>query len=216
MPGNPRDHTHRRETMVEAQIAARGVRDRRVLDAMRTVPRAAFVADDLDAFAHDDRPLPIGEGQTISQPFIVAAMAAAAELTPTSRVLEIGTGSGYGAAVLGHIATEVWSIERHLPLASDARRRLEDLGFDNVHVIHGDGSLGLAEFAPFDAIVVTAGATRVPPALLAQLETDGRLIIPVGPRRRGQRLLRIRRRGAETIEDDLGAVRFVPLVESGG
>ena len=160
MPRNAQSHERRRELMVEAQIAARGVTDRRVLDAMRTVPRAAFVAERLTALAHDDQPLPIGEGQTISQPFIVAAMAAAAELTPTSRVLEVGTGSGYGAAVLSRVAAEVWSIERHLPLASEARRRLEDLGYDNVHVVHGDGTLGLVEFAPFDAIVVTAEIGR--------------------------------------------------------
>jgi protein-L-isoaspartate(D-aspartate) O-methyltransferase len=202
--------------MVERDIAQRGVTDVKVLEALRTVPRERFLPDRLAEFAYDDTPLPIEEGQTISQPLIVAAMAAAAELTPESRVLEIGAGSGYGAAVLGHIAAEVWTIERHEPLATQARERLEDLGYDNVHVVYGDGTLGLPERRPFDAIVVTAGAPMVPEALIEQLAEGGRMVIPVGPDSRGQRLLRIRRRGADIVEEDLGPVRFVPLIGEQG
>jgi protein-L-isoaspartate(D-aspartate) O-methyltransferase len=143
-------------------------------------------------------------------------MAAAAELTPESRVLEIGAGSGYGAAVLGHIAAEVWTVERHEPLATQARKRLTDLGYDNVHVVCGDGTLGLPERGPFDAIVVTASAPMVPEALVEQLVEGGRMVIPVGPGSRSQRLLRIRRRGGDTVEEDLGPVRFVPLIGEQG
>lgn len=201
--------------MVERDLVARGVVDPRVLDAMRTVPRERFVEDHLASVAYADHPLRIGKGQTISQPFIVAAMAEAAELTPTDRVLEIGTGSGYGAAVLGAVAGEVWTIERHERLATEARERLEALGYANVHVLEGDGTLGLADEAPFDAIVVTAGAIEVPATLVDQLIDEGRLIVPVG---RGgfQSLLRIRRRGDATTVEDLGAVAFVPLVGEGG
>ncbi len=181
---------------------------------MRTVPRERFVADRLDPVAYEDHPLRIGKGQTISQPFIVAAMAEAAELTSTSRVLEIGTGSGYGAAVLGTIAGEVWTIERHERLAADARQRLQELGHGNVHVIEGDGTLGLPDRGPFDAIVVTAGAVEVPSTLADQLVEGGRMIVPVG-RGGHQRLLRVRRTGDETAVEDLGAVAFVPLIGEG-
>ena len=147
---------------------------------------------------------------------IVALMAEAAELDPASRVLEIGAGSGYGAAVLSRVAAQVWTIERHELLADLAAQRLQDLGYHNAHVIHGDGTLGLPEHAPFDAIVVTAGGPSVPESLIEQLAEGGRLIIPVGPESRGQRLLRVRRRGNDTIEEDLGPVRFVPLVGEQG
>ena len=210
------DATQRRWRMVERDIESRGIVDPRVLDALRSVPRERFLPPELAEFAYDDTPLPIEEGQTISQPFIVASMAAAAELTATSRVLEIGTGSGYGAAVLGRVGGEVWTIERHEPLALRARQRLEELGYADVHVIVGDGTLGLPEEGPFDAIVVTAGGPTVPPALLEQLADGGCLVIPVGTEARGQRLLRIRRRGDETVEEDLGAVRFVPLIGAQG
>jgi protein-L-isoaspartate(D-aspartate) O-methyltransferase len=197
--------------MVKQGIVRRGLTDQRVLDAMREVPREAFVPEKLSDHAYDDSPLPIAEGQTISQPYIVAAMAAAAELTSRSRVLEVGTGSGYGAAVLSCIAREVWTIERHESLAVGARERLAGLGYDNVHVLHGDGASGLAEEAPFDAIVVTAAAREVPEALTDQLVDGGRLVIPVGPRAL-QRLRRIRRVGQQRVEDDLGPVRFVELI----
>ena len=201
--------------MVERDLEARGVADPAVLRAMRTVPRERFVSDHLGPVAYEDHPLRIGKGQTISQPFIVAAMAEAAELIPTSRVLEIGTGSGYGAAVLGAVAGEVWTVERHERLAADARRRLQELGCDNVHVIEGDGTLGLPDRAPFDAIVVTAGAVEVPSTLQDQLVDGGRMIVPVG-RGGHQRLLRVRRTDDEFGIEDLGAVAFVPLIGEGG
>jgi protein-L-isoaspartate(D-aspartate) O-methyltransferase len=202
--------------MVKRHIVSRGVTDELVVQAMRTVQRERFIADDLVEFAYDDRPLPIEDNQTISQPFIVALMAEAAELKPSDRVLEVGTGSGYGAAVLGCIAGEVWTVERHGTLADQARRRLEDLGFDNVHVVTGDGTLGWLGRAPYDAIVVTADAPTVPPALIEQLADQGRLIIPVGPDRGEQRLVRVRRLGDEIVEENLGLVQFVPLIGEQG
>ena len=179
--------------MVERQIAARGIRDERVLSAMREVPREAFVPENLREFAHDDTPLPISEGQTISQPYIVALMAEAAGIGPLDRVLDVGTGSGYAAAVLSRLAERVYSIERHASLAEAARQRLEALGYTNVEVRVGDGSRGWPEAAPFDAILVAAGAPDVPDALKRQLAIGGRLVIPVGGEERSQRLLRLRR-----------------------
>lgn len=202
--------------MVERDIASRGVVDELVLRSMCTVPRERFLPERMAEFAYEDTPLPIEEGQTISQPMIVAVMAEAAELDERSRVLEIGAGSGYGAAVLSRIVAEVWTIERHALLVDQAARRLADLGYDNAHVVHGDGTLGLPEQAPFDAIVVTAGGPSVPEALVEQLVEGGRLVIPVGPETRGQRLLRVRRVGDDTVEEDLGPVRFVPLVGEQG
>ena len=198
--------------MVDRDIIARGVTDQLVQRAMGAVPRERFVPADLAASAYEDRPLPIGDGQTISQPFIVAMMAAAAELTSESRVLEIGTGSGYGAAVLAEIAAEVWTVERHESLASRARELLRDLGYDNVHVVLGDGTRGLSESAPFDAIVVTAGSAALPEGLVDQLIEGGRIVIPLGPRARAQRLMRLQRIGDGYVKQDLGAVRFVPLI----
>lgn len=206
----------RRSAMVRDQIAGRGLSDERVLEAMGSVPRERFVPAELAPYAYQDRPLPIEEGQTISQPLIVAEMAAAAELTPDSRVLEVGTGSGYGAAVLGRIAAQVFTIERHEELAEQARRRLHELGYENVHVTSGDGTLGWPEHAPYDAIVVTADAPSVPPALLEQLGDGGRLIIPVGPDSDAQKLLRIRRHDDQIVEENLGGVRFVPLIGEQG
>ena len=197
--------------MVRHDIEARGVRDPRVLEAMRTVPRHRFVVDERSGAAYEDHPLPIGEGQTISQPFIVALMAEAAEVGPEDRALEIGTGSGYGAAVLGRLAAEVWTVERIDTLAVSARDRLAELGVDNVHVIHDDGTLGWPAAAPYDAIVVTASGEKVPPALLEQLAEGGRLVIPVGGTGR-QELWRFRRRGDGLERQDLGAVAFVPLL----
>lgn len=215
-PEQEQEQAEKRQRMVDREIARRGVADQGVLSAMRLVPRERFLPWQLAEFAYEDTPLPIEEGQTISQPFIVAAMAAAAQLTPSSRVLEVGAGSGYGAAVLSRVASEVWTIERHEPLATQAQQRLQDLGYDNVHVVCGDGTLGLPEEAPFDAIIVTAGAPVVPEALIEQLTDGGRLIIPVGPETRGQRLLRIRREGHDIVEEDLGPVRFVPLIGDQG
>jgi protein-L-isoaspartate(D-aspartate) O-methyltransferase len=199
--------------MVDRQIAGRGVRDRRVLEALRTVPREAFVPENLAEFAYDDTPLPIGEEQTISQPYIVALMAEALELRPEDKVLEIGAGSGYAAAVLSRIAREVYAIERHESLAREAQARLARLGYSNVHVFHGDGTLGLPDRAPFDGIVVAAGGPEIPPALLAQLATGGRLVIPIGPDPRTQDLVRVRHRpDGSNVREDLGPVRFVPLI----
>ncbi len=211
------DFTTQREHMVATQIETRGIAAPGVLDAMRAVPREAFVMEAMRERAYDDSPLPIDAGQTISQPYIVALMAEAAELTADSRVLEIGAGSGYAAAILSRIAAEVWSVERHAELADGARRKLAELGYDNVHVRHGDGTLGWPEHRPFDAILVAAGSPEVPPALLEQLDLDGRLVIPVGADPIVQQLMRIQRVAKEDFRrESLGGVRFVPLVGKEG
>jgi protein-L-isoaspartate(D-aspartate) O-methyltransferase len=201
-----------RERMITAQLRRRGVRDARVLDAMANVPREAFVSAGTEEFAYEDGPLPIGEGQTISQPYIVAAMAEAAELEPGDRVLEVGAGSGYAAAIFSRLAGHVFAVERHASLTEAARARCRALGYHNITLKTGDGSIGWLEEAPFDAILVAAGVPKPPGALKQQLKIGGRLIVPVGERDE-QRLLRIRRTGEETFqEDDLGGVRFVPLI----
>ena len=198
--------------MVQRDLVTRGVVDPRVLDAMRTVPRDRFVERHLASVPYEDHPLRIGTGQTISQPYMVAVMAEMAELTPSSRVLEIGTGSGYGAAVLGEVAGDVWTIERHEGLATEARERLEALGYDNVHVVEGDGTLGLPDGAPFDAIVVTAAPEHVPQPLLDQLKVGGRLVIPVGSQGwSGQEILRITRTSDGYERESILPVRFVPM-----
>jgi protein-L-isoaspartate(D-aspartate) O-methyltransferase len=207
----------KRHRMVKNQIASRGIEDAAVLDAMRSVPRERFVSQDLAAFAYEDTPLPIEEGQTISQPYIVAVMAEALELEPEDRVLEIGAGSGYAAAVLGRVAAQVFAIERHRSLAEHARDRMAALGYDNVTVVAGDGTLGWGEEAPFDAIAVAAGGPEVPQPLLDQLAVGGRLVIPVGDDVRSQELVRVRRVAEhEYVEDSLGKVQFVPLIGSAG
>jgi protein-L-isoaspartate(D-aspartate) O-methyltransferase len=207
----------RRERMVQRQIAARGIETPAVLEAMRSVRREAFIPEELAEFAYDDTPLPIEEGQTISQPFIVAAMVDALQLEPADRVLEIGTGSGYAAAVLGHIAREVYTIERLRLLADEAAHRLSKIGYGNVHVLCADGTLGWPEHAPFDAILVSAGGPEVPKTLLDQLASGGRMVIPVGAELRDQRLLRVTKRPDGTTDtEDLGGVRFVPLIGAGG
>jgi protein-L-isoaspartate(D-aspartate) O-methyltransferase len=203
--------------MVARQIAGRGVRDPAVLAAMRKVPRERFVPESLASLAYDDRPLPIGEGQTISQPYIVAVMSEALRLRSNDRVLEIGTGSGYAAAVLAVIAAEVYTVERLEGLAESASKRLAELGYLNIHVRQGDGSLGWPEHAPYDAILVTASGPDVPAALLEQLAIGGRLIMPVGTHFGSQRLVRVERISAdsckrETLED----VVFVPLIGAQG
>ncbi|MBW2461355.1 MAG: protein-L-isoaspartate(D-aspartate) O-methyltransferase [Deltaproteobacteria bacterium] len=206
-----------RHLMVERQIAARGIRDRAVLGAMREVPRERFVAEHLAEFAYDDTPLGIEEGQTISQPYIVALMAEALELTPTTRVLEVGAGSGYATAVMSRLADAVYAIERHELLAHNAGVRLRDLGYENVSVRHGDGTLGWAAHAPYDAIAVAAGGPDVPHSLLQQLEVGGRLVMPVGPDERMQELVRVRRLSDERYErESLGRVSFVPLIGAEG
>jgi len=202
-----------RQKMVEEQIIARGIRDPAVLKAMQQVPREEFVGEEVRNQAYEDFPLPIEEGQTISQPCIVAWMAELAKITPLDRVLEIGTGSGYSAAVLSHIAFHVYSIEWYPVLARQAEQRFERLGYKNITVLTGDGTVAGESFAPFNAIVVTAGGPKVPPALLQQLAIGGRLVIPIGPLEEVQQLTRITREDLEHyIYEDKGAVRFVPLL----
>jgi protein-L-isoaspartate(D-aspartate) O-methyltransferase len=203
--------------MVERQLERRGIRDKSVLQAMRDVPREAFVDPGMEEFAFDDSPLPIGEGQTISQPYIVAFMAEAAELSRNDRVLEVGTGSGYAAAVFARIAKAVYTIERYASLAEGARQRLDRAGIKNVFVKTGDGTLGWTDAAPFDAIIVAAGAPEAPAALKQQLAIGGRLIIPVGESGEYQSLLKVTRVTEALYEtDELAPVRFVPLVGAQG
>lgn len=211
------DFEHARHRMVETHIARRGVHDERVLNALRRVPREAFVDAGFEEFAYEDSPLPIGSGQTISQPFVVAKMAEVAEIEETDRVLEIGTGSGYAAAVLAELAAEVFTIERHRSLAEQADERLHASGYRNVNVKVGDGTKGWPEKAPFDAILVAAGGPSVPLTLQEQLEIGGRLVMPVGRELGLQRLLRITRTAATKFEEeDLGGVMFVPLIGEHG
>jgi protein-L-isoaspartate(D-aspartate) O-methyltransferase len=203
--------------MVEAHLAARGIKSPKLLEAFRSVPREAFVPGELVEFAYEDAPLPIGEGQTISQPYIVAVTIEALELQGSEHVLEIGTGSGYAAAVLSHTAKEVYTVERLDSLAASARERLRRLGYFNVRVLCGDGSLGWPEHAPYDAIAVAAGGPEIPKALLSQLAVGGRLVIPVGPRAGAQTLVRVTRDSeTEFRKEGLTDVRFVPLIGEQG
>ena len=211
-----KDFAQARARMVETQIARRGVRDPAVLDAMRTVPREAFIAADFEASAYEDRPLPIPEGQSISQPYIVAAMLEAAGLEPDTKVLEIGAGSGYAAAVLSRIVRDVYAIERHDALTAAAVERFRRLGYTNIELKTGDGSRGWPECAPFDAIIVSAGGPDVPQALKRQLRVGGVMVVPVGAADE-QGLKRVTRTGEDSYEEeDLGAVRFVKLIGEGG
>lgn len=206
-----------RKLMVERQLVSMGIFDKAVLAAMGEVPREEFVPPDMRRWAYEDGPLPIGQRQTISQPFIVAYMVQTLELKRTERVLEVGTGSGYAAAVVSRVAAEVHSIERLATLAEAARVRLRGLGYLNVHVHEGDGSQGLPAHAPYDAIVVTAGAPWVPEALKQQLALGGRLVIPVGSHPDLQELVRVRRVGVKDYTSErLMGVRFVPLVGADG
>lgn len=205
--------TRARERMVEIQLARRGIRSPAVLDAMRSVPRERFVQPGMEEFAYEDGPLPIPEGQTISQPFIVALMIEAAALGPHDRVLEVGAGSGYAAAVIGRIAKEVFAVERHPALAEAARERLAELAYGNVSVRAGDGTLGWPEEAPFDAIIVSAGGPDAPEALKRQLKAGGRLVIPVGAQEGGQTLKKFTRQAEDAWDEEgLCGVFFVPLI----
>jgi protein-L-isoaspartate(D-aspartate) O-methyltransferase len=197
--------------MIETQLRRRGITDAAVLAAIEGVPRHEFVAEEFRARAYDDVPLPIGDGQTISQPYIVAAMTAALHLRPSDRVLEIGTGCGYQAAILSRLAREVFTVERRHELALSASERLARLGYANVHVHCGDGTLGLPEFALFDAILVAAAAPAVPAPLLAQLAEGGRMILPVGDPVH-QELQLIEKQGTAFLRSTLDGCRFVPLV----
>jgi protein-L-isoaspartate(D-aspartate) O-methyltransferase len=207
----------RRDRMAERHILQRGIRSKRVIEAMRCVPREIFLPPELREFAYEDTPLPIAEGQTISQPYIVAMMTDALQLTGGERLLEIGTGSGYAAAVLSKIAKEVYTVERIGQLAEKAADALSALGCRNVHVLHADGTLGWPDHAPYDAIVVAAGGPQVPESLKAQLKIGGRLVIPVGADRRLQELVRVTRVSAEEYKtEELADVRFVPLLGAQG
>lgn len=206
-----------RERMVAKQIYSRGIRDELVLNAMKKVPREAFIPHDIKHLAYEDRPLPIGAGQTISQPYIVAYMIEALVLKGGEKVLEIGAGSGYAAAVLAEIAGEVYSIERIEELARKAASNLIQEGYNNVHILHADGTIGWREESPFDAILVSAGAPEIPLALKKQLAIGGRMIIPVGDDSMAQELIRITRVGDNEYElKDLVGVRFVPLIGQEG
>lgn len=216
-PAFPSDHelAARRHRMVRRDLADRGVRDERVLAAMGAVHREDFVPSGERRFAYDDRPLPIGEGQTISQPHVVALMLEALELAPGDRLLEVGSGSGYAAAVAGRLCATVVGIERIAVLAAAAAARLQRLGVVNVRIVEGDGTLGWPPGAPYDAILVSAAGPTVPHHLVDQLGEGGRLVIPVG-RAGAQRLVRVRRTPGGPVEDDLGLVAFVPLVGAEG
>ena len=205
-----------REWMVERQIAARGIRDPALLEAMRRVPRHAFVAGSLRREAYEDSPLPIEAGQTISQPYIVALMLEAARLRPTDRMLEVGSGSGYASAVASRLVAHVDAIERHPRLVELARERLARLGFANVDVHVGDGSEGWPAGAPYDAIVVAAAGPHIPQALRDQLAVGGRLVLPVASGHGAQRLVLVTRSDDGWREEDLGGVMFVPLVGAQG
>lgn len=203
----------RQRTALVHLLRQQGIRDERVLAAIATVPREAFVEAPFSPEAYADTALPIACGQTISQPYIVALMTEALKVGPASRVLEIGTGSGYQAAVLGRLAGHVFSVERHPSLSEVAAERLRRLGIGNVTCRIGDGSLGLPAFAPYDRIMVTAAASEVPPPLLDQLATGGIMVIPLGDRPENQHLWRITRGPTGLTREDLLAVRFVPLVQ---
>lgn len=199
--------------MVREQISERGIEDQEVLGAMLAVPRHEFVPEEHRNLAYADRPLPIGEGQTISQPYIVALMTELLRIEPGDRVLEVGTGSGYQAAVASHLADSVLTIEIFESLAENAKRRLGRLGYRNIVVRQGDGYFGWSERAPFDAIVVTAAAGHIPPPLVRQLKPDGRMVIPVGGAFQTQRLVLVEKRpDGTTTTRNLLPVRFVPLL----
>lgn len=202
-----------RKRMVARQIAARGIDDPALLAAFRAVPREQFVAPEYARSAYDDRPLPIEAGQTISQPYIVALMIAAADVGRDDRVLEVGAGSGYAAAMLGQVAGHVVAIERHAELVALATGRIERLGYANVEIVEGDGTLGWPEEAPYDAILAAASGGHVPPALIEQLKPGGRLVMPIGGRWAGQTLIKLTKRGDGSLgQETLCAVRFVELV----
>ncbi len=204
-----------RLTMVAVQLRRRGLRDERVLAAMERVPRHEFVPQQFWPRAYADDPVPIGEGQTISQPYIVASMLESLEIAPEHRVLEIGTGTGYQAALLGELAREVVTIERHAVLAERAHENLERLGYGNVQVMVGDGTQGWPEGAPYDRIIVAAASPQVPPPLFEQLNEDGRMIIPVGSTE-VQELLLVRKKNGRQLASVLEGCRFVPLIGAEG
>ena len=212
---NPEQLADQRARMVEVQLRHRGIRDERVLAAMGKVQRERFITPEYAWEAYSDRPIPIGAGQTVSQPYMVAAMVEALDVQPSDRVLEVGTGTGYEAALLGELAAQVWTIERHAELADKARSVLTELGYRNVHVVHGDGSLGLPQHAPFDEILVAAGAPQAPPSLIAQLAEGGRLAVPVGNRVE-QQLQIVRKIDGKIVTSSHVPCCFVPLLGAEG
>ena len=209
-------HAQARKTMVERQIRDRGITGEKVLSAMTSVPRHAFVPETRQGAAYQDRPLPIGHGQTISQPYIVALMTELLDLDRGDRVLEVGTGSGYQAAILAEIVSRVYSVEIVRPLHERSAGVLERLGYDNIETDHRDGYYGWPEHGPYDAIIVTCASEFVPPPLIDQLKPGGRMCIPVGPPFKVQHLILIRKnQGGELTTTIIGSVRFVPLVRQG-
>jgi protein-L-isoaspartate(D-aspartate) O-methyltransferase len=211
------DYAAERGAMVERQLKSRGIAEPRILDAFLEVPREAFVSPGYAHLAYGDHPLPIEAGQTISQPYIVALMIEAAGIKVGDKVLEVGAGSGYAAAVIGRIAGKVMAIERQHDLVEVARERLTRLGYDNVTIVEGDGTRGCADEAPFDAILAAASGSHVPQALIDQLAPDGRIVMPVGSPGWVQELVKVTKRADGTVErQDLGGVRFVPLIGEEG
>jgi protein-L-isoaspartate(D-aspartate) O-methyltransferase len=206
-----------RERMVEQQIAARGLDDPRLLAAFHAVPREEFVSPDHAQYAYQDSPLPIESGQTISQPYIVALTIYAAGIKAGDKVLEVGAGSGYAAAVIGQIADEVVAIERHHALVELAEKRMRRLGYSNVRIVEGDGTLGWPDEAPFDAIVAAASGSHVPLSWIAQLKPGGRIVVPLGGPHEVQSLVKVTKEEDGTLrQEDLGGVRFVPLIGQEG
>jgi protein-L-isoaspartate(D-aspartate) O-methyltransferase len=211
------DYAELRERMVDRQIARRGLDDPTLLAAFRAVPREEFINPSYADYAYQDSPLPIESGQTISQPYIVALTIDAAGIGPGHKVLEIGAGSGYAAAVIGRIADKVIAIERHPELVHLAQERMKRLGYDNVRVVEGDGTLGWAEESPFDAIVAAASGSHVPKSLIEQLKPGGRIVMPLGDPSSAQSLVKVTKREDGSLErEDLGGVRFVPLIGKEG
>lgn len=206
-----------RQEMVERQIRRRGIRVPAILDAMREVPREVFVLEEYRDAAYDDAPLPIPAEQTISQPYVVALMIRALDLTAEARVLEIGSGSGYASAILSRMVREVHAVERHRELVEYARERLQKLGYNNVHVHHADGSKGWPEAAPYDGILVSASGPRIPNVLEQQLAIGGHLVMPIGRTRGMQNLVRLTRLSEDDYKQkNMGGVRFVPLIGEEG
>ena len=211
------DFAAEREAMIDRTIRRRGLDGEALLAAFRAVPREAFISAELAAHAYDDSPLPIESGQTISQPYIVALTIDAAGIGAQDKVLEIGAGSGYAAAVIGQVAREVIAIERHHELVELAQGRMRRLGYGNVRIVEGDGTRGWPSEAPFDAIVAAASGSHVPPVLIGQLNPGGRIVMPVGDPHSVQSLVKVTKRGdGSTEREDLGAVRFVPLIGEHG
>ncbi|MDD3652968.1 MAG: protein-L-isoaspartate(D-aspartate) O-methyltransferase [Desulfotomaculaceae bacterium] len=212
-PGNRSDE---RKQMIEEQLILRGINNRDILQSMLIVPRHCFVSKQYQAYAYDDCPLPISAGQTISQPYIVALMVKALKPANTDRVLEIGTGSGYAAAVLSRIVAMVYTIERHEALGNEAQARLKALKYDNIQVRIGDGTKGWYEKSPFDGIIVSAGAPNIPQSLVDQLKPGGHIVVPVGDEITQELLILYKKHDGETSIEKIGAVRFVPLIGDEG